>query len=451
MPEHDTYDYEGSLDAAFAHLEQDITTLSTGPGAAAAVARARRRRRTTAGAIAAVAVLAVGGVAVAQGLGHRGSSVQPATSLPTPAPLDAAALTAASGDWTGAWGPADSQAAQALNGPISRCLDASPALNTVAEPVRSSRDLSFTAGPATSFGVLADFASKTDQADYLWTSIKDTISRCPTATLTGQQVWDGGEEQSYALTSASGKTAHFWMARSGATFGMLWVANAPAVVPTSADAGLGTALVAALRWPASYHDSQSDSGSVTSTASAGPSSADFVTVSEAAFAQVLQGWPNGWLRSDAQDASGTLPCHADAWQSGGSSGEGSSLGANGDQEYVWFDTAADAERSASSLAQALRDCTSAAYDVHSVPARGGGTVTVAAGTTAQDSVLWILQAGPKVAYLQIPAGTTVPPDSVSASLGGLLRSVLTNPQSAPTPQENSSAVSSGSASAAPQP
>jgi hypothetical protein len=449
MPEHDLYDREDALDAAFAHLEHDITTLSTAPGADAAVARARSRRRTTAGAIAAVAVLAVGGLAVAQGLGHQASSVQPATSLPTPAPLDAAALTAATGGWTSAWGPADSQASQVLDGPISHCLDASPALNTVAEPVRASGDLSFTAGPAASFGVLADFATKPDQADSLWTSVKDTVSQCPTATLTGQQVWDGGEAQSYALTSGSGRTDHFWMARSGATFGMLWVANAPAVVPASADAGLGTALVAALRWPASYHDSQSNSGSVTSSASAGPSSAVLATVSDAAFAQVLHGWSNGWLPSGAKDTSESLPCHADAWQSGSSSGEGSSLGSNGDQEYTHFDTATDAEHSASALAQALRDCPSATYDVHSVPIRGGGTVTVAAGTTAQDSVIWIVQDGSSVAYVQIPAGTTPPPDSVSTWLGSMLHSVLTDPQSGSRPQESSTAASS--ASAAPKP
>ena len=58
MPEHETYD----LDAAFARLEQDLSTLSRGPGADRAVSTARRRRRTTVAAVAAVAIVAVGGV-----------------------------------------------------------------------------------------------------------------------------------------------------------------------------------------------------------------------------------------------------------------------------------------------------------------------------------------------------------------------------------------------------
>jgi hypothetical protein len=448
MPEHDTYD--GALDAAFAHLEQDISTLSTAPGAGAAVARARRRRRTTAGAIAAVAVLAVGGAAIAQGLGHRDTSIQPAATLPTGAPLDAAALTAATDGWTTSWLPADSQAAAVLNGPISHCLDASPALSQVAEPVRSSRDLSFTAGPVASFGVLADFADQQAQADYLWTSIRGTVSQCSNATLTGQQAWDGGEADSYALTSASGTTHHLWLAHTGATFGMLWVADAPAVVPSSADAAVGTALVAALRWPGSYHDTQTDSGTASSSSSASASSADFATVSEAAFAQALDGWSSGWRRTGSQDAQVTMPCHAVDWQSGSSSGMGSSLGANGEQDYWVFDNPADAERSRAALAQALHDCTSATYDVHTVPARGGGTVTVAAGSTPQDWVLWIAQDGPNVAYVQVPAGDTAPPGAVTAQLGGLLHVALSHhrggdaPQASPSgvPQEGSSAVAS---------
>ena len=99
MPEPDTFD----LDAAFDALERDIAGLSRGPGASRAVSTARRRRRTTIGAVAAVALVAIGGVALAQGVGSHETSIEPAATLPPPAPLDAAAMTRATEGWTTPW------------------------------------------------------------------------------------------------------------------------------------------------------------------------------------------------------------------------------------------------------------------------------------------------------------------------------------------------------------
>ena len=76
MPEHDTFD----LDAAFARLEQDVTdSLHRPAGPVPRSPRARRRRRR-AGAVVVVAVLAVGGVAVGQGLSGHDDSIAPSGS-----------------------------------------------------------------------------------------------------------------------------------------------------------------------------------------------------------------------------------------------------------------------------------------------------------------------------------------------------------------------------------
>ena len=97
MPDHDTRD----LDAAFARLEQEITALSTAPGAGAAVARARRRRRTTVGVVAAVVGLIVAGTAGGAYI-HRQNAGDLA-SLPGATAFDPDALSAASSEWASDW------------------------------------------------------------------------------------------------------------------------------------------------------------------------------------------------------------------------------------------------------------------------------------------------------------------------------------------------------------
>ena len=410
MPEHETFD----LDAAFARLEQDITTLSTAPGAGAAVSRARRRRRTRAGAVAAVAVLAVTGVAVGQGARHD-SAIEPASSLPTPAVLDAAALSTATHGWTSAWSPASSQSAVVLTKEVLRCLDQA-AVATQAAPDRGSGDLSFTAGQAASFATLEDFQEDTATAEAVWADLAQTIGQCSNATLSGQQAWDGGEALSYALSAPTGKTEHLWIARTGSTFGMLWVANAAEPVPGGDDRAVMTALVAALLSPKSYHDGASTSSSA-SISPSGSGSAPFLSASE--FAHALGTWRSAW--SATADAVGTdeSPCGVQV-SAGASSGHGASLGANGEQEIDGFETEGAARSAWQSAASALAACSSASYDVHTVPTTGEGSVTVAAGTGDGADVVWLVQSGTRLGYLTIPAGVTTPPDSVTRAVGDRL-------------------------------
>ena len=433
MPEHET---ASSLDAAFARLEQDITTLSTSPGARAAVARARRRRRTTVGAIAAGAVLAVAGVAVGQGVRHD-TSVAPSSSLPTPAPLDAAALTAASDGWTSAWAAAGPEKSQLLAaGPVEHCLARTPALTEAAGPVRGSGNLFFAAGKASALATLVDLGGTSAEADRLWASLTTTFAGCGAATPAEHLAWDGAEGRSYDLVSATGKPEHFWVAQEGSTIGLMWVSGAPSNVPSAADDGVILAMVAALRFPGSYHD-ESNTTSGASVSESGTSA--FLSASD--FAAALGGWQSGWSATGGKRDVSTLPCGVNL--SSASSGHGSSLGANGDQETYGFETEGAAQQALQSAADAFAACPSTSYDVHTVRTTDGRTVTVVAGAGPDADVVWLVQSGTGIASVAIPAGDTTPPDSVTRAVGELLLVDLRVDEGAPVGTSSQSAGSSG--------
>jgi hypothetical protein len=415
MPEHETHDYQGALDEAFARLEQDITTLSTPPGAGAAVARARRRRRTRTGAVAVVAVLAVAGAAVAQGVRHD-TAVEPSSSLPTPAPLDAAALTAATDSWTSAWAATSPEKSRLLAaGPVEHCLARTPALTEAAAgPVRGSGNLFFKAGKASALATLVDLGGTSAEADQLWASLTTTLARCGTATPAEHLVWDGAEGRSYDLVSATGKPEHFWVAQEGSAIGLMWVSGAPSNVPSAADDGVIRAMVAALRFPATYHDEPNTTSGASVSASGGSAS-----LSSSDFAEALGGWQSGWSAAGGEGGTETAPCGVQAFQSA-SSGHGSSLGSNGDQETYGFETEGAAQQALQSAADAFAACPSTSYDVHTVRTTDGRTVTVVAGTGPDADVVWLVQSGTGIASVAIPAGDTTPPDLVTRAVGALL-------------------------------
>ncbi len=175
MPEHETFD----LDAAFARLEQDVTTLSTAPGAGAAVARARRRRRTRAGGIAVVAVLAVGGVAVGQGLSGHDDSVAPADHLPAPAPLDGPHLSAATAAWTPAWTSPSEQArlklAQSFGG---ACTPNTQGGRGGIVVLGNSHD-------DVALAVMSDYGTDPAAEQQAWARVERQVADCPGADLVG--------------------------------------------------------------------------------------------------------------------------------------------------------------------------------------------------------------------------------------------------------------------------
>jgi hypothetical protein len=429
MPEHETPDL-ADLDTAFAHLERDITTISSAPGAGAAVGRARRRRRTRIASVAAVTVLAVGGAALAQGVASRDHALEPTATLPSPAPLDANTLTSATQGWTPAWSAAPSQAEAVLNGPVSRCIDQSPVFAEVADPIRSSGDLSFTAGPASSYATLADFGSQARVLDHFWAGIGDTFNGCAHATVTGHEVWEGGEAVSYSVPADSGRTEHVWAVRAGSSLGLLWITKAAAAVPATTDADIASAVMAALLDPHSF--TQAGDGSSTSSATVG--------MSEVSFARALGGWHSGWsATSGARDADST-PCGVDL-TAGASFGEEQSLGGNGEQASYGFENVAAAQAAVQAIGHSMSACPTATYDVHSVPIQGG-TVTVAAGTGSAADVVWLVRDGRQISYIVVPAGDTTPPDPVTAAVGELLafdlRANAAATQQSSTPQTTTS-------------
>ena len=144
------------------------------------------------------------------------SSVEPASSLPTPAALDAAALSTATQGWTlGVEPRRSSQRPLYSTRIVRRCLDKAPVKTVQPEAVRASGDMSFTAGEAAALAVLGDCRGRQRTAKAVWNGLARRRRRCSNVTLSGQQEWEGGEAISYAFCSPGGKTEHLWIARTG--------------------------------------------------------------------------------------------------------------------------------------------------------------------------------------------------------------------------------------------
>jgi hypothetical protein len=411
MPEHDLFD----LDALFAGLEQDVAGITHGPGAQRAVSAARRRRRTTIGAVAAATVLAVGGAAIAQGVGRHDPQTISPTSLPAPAPLTAAALSEATAGWTSAWSSQTARQAQLVPGPTIGCLDRSTELNDGAEPSRGSGNLFFAAGETSAFATLIDFAGRPDTSDRLWSSLSAALGSCDTAMPARQLAWDGGEARSFAVVSAHGKVEHAWIAHESTTIAIAWVSGAPSDVPVTADDGVSQALVAALQVPETFRGVRGSVGSSSSSASEA-----VPVVSPLEIADALGDWQSGWAttRSAVPDADSS-PCRTDL-TGGAAFGDEQVLGANGELNLRRFDTAAEASSAMQGIGDALAACAATSYDVHTVPLAKGGSVTVAAATGEGNDVVWMVRDGRRFAQAVIPAGDTVPPDAVTAKVGEVL-------------------------------
>ena len=89
------------------------------------------------------------------------------------------------------------------------------------------------------------------------------------------------------------------------------------------------------------------------------------------------------------------------------------------EEVYGFESAAAARSAQQSASEALTGCSTTSYEVHTVPLQGG-SVTVEAATGADADVVWMVQSGPELAYVAIPAGHTTPPDLVTRAVGALL-------------------------------
>jgi hypothetical protein len=446
MPDHDLFD----LDDAFASLERDIATVSSSLGAGQAIATARRRRRTTYGALAAVAVLAAGGVAIGQGLGGRDGSVGPSEQpLPPPTPLSAAAFSTATTGWVDGWAQPTPGQADSL-GSVT-CLGGESNSGALNAATRTGGDIYGAGSTEVAYALGLEFSG--DKIDAAMAAMAASVANCkPTATATTTYA-DGSQATFYQLPPMSGKGGiELWTARFGDRLGLAIVGGTPNEPPADVVGRVDDLLIGALQVDGTF--TQTPDGAVTSSASSAPSAA-FGSVSESDFLTSLRAWSNGWQQHGTQDTGTALPCAGD-WTVGSSSGAGSSLGTNGEQEFYNFDSAENARSSLQALAGDLHACAASPATITTVAGTGTVPVTVAVGSGNDARVTWIVQRGAMVGYITVP-GTTVPPEKVSQAVGDLIFMALeTSPASAPPPVEQSAPAvqqsggtssSSGSASA----
>jgi len=451
MPEHDLFD----LDDAFSSLERDIATISSPRGAGQAVGTARRRRRTTYGSIAAVAVLAVGAVAIGQGLAGRDGAVGPSDQpLPPPTPLSAGAFSTATAGWVDGWGKPTSAQSDSLNS--VDCLGSGSDTKALDAATRTGGDIYGAGSTEVVYALGLDFPA--DKIDAATSAIAAAVRSCkPTVSATTTYA-DGSEVTFYQLPPKNGSgDIELWTARFGDRLGLAVAGGTPDEPPADVVAQVGDLLVGVLQVDSTF--TQTPGGAVTS-GSATASSSSFGSVSESDFAAALGTWPNGWQQRGTKSAVDQLPCAGD-WTVGSSSGLGSSLGTNGDQESYNFDSAENARSSVEALAGNLHACAASPATITTVAGTGTAPVTVAVGSGSDARVTWIVHVGASVGYISIP-GDTTPPALVSETVAGLMGDALNHvasseapppsEQSAPAVQQSSgtsSSSSSGSANAVP--
>jgi hypothetical protein len=404
MPEHETFD----LDAAFTRLERDIAGATSPRGAGLAVTTARRRRRTTYGAIAAVAVLAVGGVAIGQGLGGHHGSVGPTDQpLPPPTPLSAATLSAATAGWVDGWDTPTVTQSTALSG--FTCLSNNGDLSGPLNQTRREGVVEYGAGTREMVEVDAlEFSA--DRIDPASSAMAAAAARCkPTETSTTTYA-DGSMVTHYQIPGTHGAAdVELWTAQFGNGLALGIVGGTTEAPSPDIVGRVDDLLVGALQVDGTF-----------TLSPASPTGIDlpyeFGTVSESNFLAALGAWPNGWQQRGTKDTDDPLRCAGD-WGDGTTTETGASLGANGYQESYRFDSAEHARSAIQTLVGNLGACAASPADTTTVA--GTVPVTVAVGSGSDARVTWIVQRGASVGYLTIP-GTTAPPEAVSQAVGEAL-------------------------------
>jgi len=231
------------------------------PGANDATGTARRRR-TTVAAAAAVAVIAVGVAVVTRigGADQAAPPVSPTTAVPGPAPLDRAAMNAATAGWVSGWhAPAgnadesdDSEYSQkwASLDPLEECaIDRVPSI----EPTRLGAD-QMEAEKAVAEIAYFDFGTA-DAADDA-AALTRAFAQC--ADVSGSAMsYDGGRGSvsSFALAGTGGTLpgAWAWVARLDDRIALVVLA-AQGTPSDQAVSDVGSAAIAALQVDSSYRD-----------------------------------------------------------------------------------------------------------------------------------------------------------------------------------------------------
>jgi len=232
------------------------------PGANDATGTARRRR-TTVAAAAAVAVIAVGVAVVTRigGADQAAPPVSPTTAVPGPAPLDRAAMNAATAGWVSGWhAPAetdesvDSYQKWASLDPLLECEGTVPDRVANMEPARVGIDLMESEQAIATIQYL-DFGTAADDAPIWDAALMSAFARC--ADVSGSTMsYDGGRGSvtSFALPARGTQPGgRVWVARLDNRIAIVLLA-AQGTPSDQAVSDVGSAAIAALQVDSSYRD-----------------------------------------------------------------------------------------------------------------------------------------------------------------------------------------------------
>lgn len=393
MPEHDTFD----LDAAFARLERDITTLSGSPGADRVFQSARRRRQVRRGAVAALAVLVVGAGASVVAT-HDGNDVGPTTRpVPASAGLDARSFDKATAGWAGPW----------------QNLEASASPERTLNPsCRINNDESGSSSVSGGSGVL-----QTDDGHYVqfgatrWnggaqpyaSTITKALEACPGARATDVTYSDGIHVSFVELPSLAGGTTEWGLVVRGDD--VLELAIGPtAGLSDDVQVRLADAMVAAI---------QADSA-LSSVPQGGVGQAtpeQLARFDSTRLQHALGGWQSGWHDGQPPNTVLHLPCGSAAWNDAGID---TNIGADGRYWVHQFSSPTAAEAGYQRIQDAIGRCPG--YTTGTVTSPGGPSVFVARGRADQ----WLVQHDDWVVLTFLPRAATPPPDTVSAAMGSAM-------------------------------
>jgi len=393
MPEHDTFD----LDAAFARLEREVTTLSSSPGADRVFQASRRRRQVRRGAIAAIAVLVVGaGASVV--MTHDANDVGPTTRpVPAPAGLEAGSLDKATAGWAGPW-----QSLEASASP-QRTLNPSCRINN--DQSGSSSVSGGSGAFQTDDGHYVQFgATRWDGGVQPYVStITKALEACPGARTTDLTYSDGLHVSFVELPSLAGSTTEWGLVVLGDD--VLELAIAPSTgLPDEVQGRLADAMVAAI---------QADSA-LASVPQSGVGQATpelLVGFDSARLQHALGGWRSGWHDGQPPNTVLHLPCGSAAWND---AGVDTNIGADGRYWVHQFSSPTAAEAGYQRIQDALGRCPG--YTTGTVTSPGGPSVFVARGQDDQ----WLVRHDDWVVLTFLPRAATPPPDTVSAAMGSAM-------------------------------
>jgi hypothetical protein len=399
-------------------------------------------------------VLAVGAVAIGQGMGGHNSGVGPSQQpLPPPTPLTAQSFSAATAGWVDGWGqPTDSSAQSAALDGLT-CLNDSADNNSPLDQADRTGGAVYVAGE-TEIGYAIGLEFTDGKSEAAAQAMAASVTQCSPAATAVTTYADGSVVTFYELPG-KGASGDFqlWTAWHDDRLGLAVIGGAPDSPSSDTVGRVDDLMMGILQVDGTF---TSVPGGAVTSGSATASSSQFGSISDSDFSAALGTWPNDWQRQGTKIVGDALPCAGD-WTVGSSSAMSSNLGGNGEQDAYNFDTAENAASSLDALAGDLRACASSPSTITTVPTGNGESLTVAVGNGDSSLITWIVQRGQTVAYVTIP-GSVAPPDSVSRAVGGLLVKAIDDGIDRPPPVESSTPVqqqggntsSSSSSAAAPQ-